>query len=167
MRPLVAALMAVAVLAPVASAGPALSTVRVDDFSMGVPVAWRTETRVGTVRLMTAAPRQESGVYTNANVVVTPSAGGLPVGYRAEMIKMFRSAGVNVTSLSTSQARLPAGSAVKIRYNGTMAGRRLSFLAYAFQAHGKAYVVTFTSGRNSFARNAPLFASMARSFRIR
>jgi hypothetical protein len=167
MRPLVAALVAVAVLAPVASAGPALSTVRVDDFSMGVPVGWRTETRVGTVRLMSAAPRQESGVFTNANVVVTPSASGLPVGYRAELIKMFRSAGVNVTSLSSSQVRLPAGSAVKLRYNGTMAGRRLSFLAYAFQTHGKAYVVTFTASRTSFARNASLFAAMAHSFRIR
>ncbi|MGZ8695228.1 MAG: hypothetical protein ACXWYS_07295 [Gaiellaceae bacterium] len=167
MRLLMTALLAVAVLAPAASAGPALKTVRVDDFRMGVPSAWRTETRVGTVRLMTAAPRQESGVFTNANVVVTPSASGLPVGYRAELIRMFRSAGVKVTSLSTRQVRLPAGKAVRLRYNGTMAGRRLSFLAYAFQAHGKAYVVTFTAGRGAYARNTPLFTRMARSFRIR
>ena len=167
MRPLLAALVAVAVLAPAASATPALSTVRVDDFSMGVPVGWRTETRVGTVRLMSAAARPESGVFTNANVVVTPSASGLPLGYRAELIAMFRKAGVNVTRLATTQVRLPAGSAVQLRYDGTMAGRRLSFLAYAFQAHGKAYVLTFTAGRGSFAHNRALFGTMARSFRIR
>ena len=167
MRPLLALVVAVAAFAPAAAAGPALSTVRVDDFSMGVPAEWRTATRVGTVRLMSAATRPENGVFTNANVVVTPSASGLPVGYRNELIAMFRSAGVHVTSLSTGQVRLPAGSAVRLRYNGTMAGRRLSFLAYAFQAHGKAYVVTFTAGRGSFARNSSLFGAMARSFRIR
>ncbi len=168
MRPWLAALAAVAaLLAPAASATPALSTVRVDDFSMGVPAEWRTATRVGTVRLMSAATRPDAGVFTNANVVVTPSASGLPVGYRSELIAMFRKAGVNVTSLSTHQVRLPAGSAVQLRYNGTMLGKRLSFLAYAFQAHGKAYVVTFTAARASYARNASLFGAMAHSFRIR
>jgi hypothetical protein len=166
-RPLLAALVLVAALAPAASATPQLSTVRVDDFSMGVPSEWRTATKVGTVRLMSAATRQDAGVFTNANVVVTPSASGLPVGYRNELIAMFRKAGVNVTSLSTSQMTMPAGSAVKLRYNGTMLGKRLSFLAYAFQKNGKAYVVTFTAARSSYARNAALFGAMARIFRIR
>jgi hypothetical protein len=167
MRILLAALVVVAALAPATSAAPALSTVRVDDFSMGVPAEWRTATRVGTVRLMSAAMRPEAGVFTNANVVVTPSASGLPVGYRNELIAMFRKAGVLVTSLSSRQVRLPAGNAVRLRYDGTMAGKRLSFLAYAFQAHGKAYVVTFTAARASYASNASLFGAMARSFRIR
>jgi hypothetical protein len=168
LRPWLAALAVVAAtLAPAASAAPALSTVRVGDFSMSVPSEWQTATRVGTVRLMSASKRQDAGVFTNANVVVTPSASGLPVGYRSELIAMFRKAGVNVTSLTSRQVRLPGGSAVQLRYDGTMLGKRLSFLAYAFQAHGKAYVVTFTAARAAYARNTALFGAMARSFRIR
>jgi hypothetical protein len=168
LRPwLVALAVVAAVLAPAAGATSKLKTVRVDDFSMGVPTEWRTATKVGTVRLMSASMRQEAGVFTNANVVVTPSASGLPVGYRNELIAMFRKAGVNVTSLSSRQVRMPAGSATQLRYDGTMLGKRLSFLAYAYQTQGKAYVVTFTSARASYARNAALFGTMARSFRIR
>src|SRR4051794_26262072 len=160
------AALAVASLASPAAAATALRTVRVDDFSLSVPTAWRTVTEVGTVRLMTAAEVPEGGVYVNANVVVTPDASGPPIAQRSRLLQGFRSAGIRVTSLTVGNARLPAGAATVLRYRGTMGGRRLRWLAYVLHAHGRAYVLTFTAGDRSFRPNAALFAAMARSLRI-
>ena len=68
---------------------------------------------------------------------------------------MFRKRGDQRSPASPSATvRLPAGSATRIRYSGTMVGKRLRLLAYVFQAHGRAYVLTFTASETTFARNA-------------
>jgi hypothetical protein len=165
MRPWLAAL-AVTVVASPAAAATSLHTVHVDDFSLSVPTEWRTLTRVGTVRLMTAAQIPQNGFYVNANVVVTPDASGPPTYLRAALLMNFKRAGINVTSLFIGHAALPAGSATTLRYRGTMNGRRLRWLAYVVHAHGRAYVLTFTDGERAFPSHAGLFAAMAQSFRI-
>ena len=164
-RPWLAAL-AVAVLASPAAAATSLHTVRVDDFSLRVPSDWQTLTRIGTVRLMTRTNVPQDGFYVNANVVVTPDASGPPTEIRSRLMLAFRSAGITITSLAIGNGRLPAGRATVMRYRGTMAGHRLRWLAYVIHARGRAYVLTFTAGETTFGRNAGLFASMARSFRI-
>lgn len=162
------AAVAVAILASPAAGATSLHTVRVDDFSLSVPSEWQTMTRIGTVRLLTRTMVPRNGFYVNANVVVTPDQGGPPTGtgMRFHLLRMLRGAGVNLTSLSIGSARLPAGSATVMRYRGTMGTHRLRWLAYVLHAHGRAYVLTFTDGQTTFSRNAGLFASMARSFRI-
>jgi hypothetical protein len=82
------------------------------------------------------------------------------------MLKELRKSGISVTSLSTRNVSLPAGSAVELRYRGTMLGRRLQWLAYVFQAPSRTFVVTFTDAERSYPRHAPLFRTMARSFRV-
>lgn len=160
------AALAFAVLASSAAAATSLHTVRVDDFSVSVPSDWRTLTRIGTVRLITTTKVPENGFYVNANVVVTPDEGAPPTAIRSRLLMAFRSAGIHITSLAIGSARLPAGSATVMRYRGTMAGHRLRWLAYILHAHGRAYVLTFTAGQTTFAGNASLFATMARSLRI-
>ena len=120
-RPWLAAL-AVAVLASPAAAATSLHTVRVDDFSLSVPSDWRTLTQIGTVRLITTTKVPQDGFYVNANVVVTPDAGGPPTEIRSRLMQAFRGAGIKITSLAIGNARLPAGSATVMRYRGTMAG---------------------------------------------
>ena len=165
MRPWLAAV-AVAVLASPAAAATSLHTVRVDDFAMSVPSDWRTLTRIGTVRLITTTKVPENGFYVNANVVVTPDEGAPPTAIRSRLLLAFRSAGIHITSIAIGNARLPAGSATVMRYRGTMGGHRLRWLAYILHAHGRAYVLTFTASETTFGRNAGLFSSMSRSFRI-
>jgi hypothetical protein len=165
MRRCLAALAVAVVTSPAAAATP-LRTVRVDDFSLSVPGEWRTLTRVGTVRLITTTKVPESGFYVNANVVVTPAAGGPPTGIRSRLLLSFRSAGIHITSLRLGRARLPAGEATVMQYRGTMGGHRLRWLAYVLNARGRTYVLTFTAGQTTFGRNAALFATMARSLRI-
>jgi hypothetical protein len=164
-RPWLATL-AVAVLASPAASATSLHTVRVDDFSLSVPSDWRTLTHIGTVRLITTTKVPQGGFYVNANVVVTPDAGGPQTEIRARLLQAFRGAGITITSLAIGNGKLPAGNATVMRYRGTMAGHRLRWLAYIFHAHGRAYVLTFTASATTFGRNAGLFASMARSFRI-
>jgi hypothetical protein len=166
MRRWLAAALAVAVLASPAAAATALRTVRVDDFSLSVPSDWNTETRIGTVRLMTATPLPEGGFYANANMVVTPDRSTLPVTIRPRLIAYLRSAGVIVTSMSIGSGRLPAGHATVLRYRGTMGGRHLRWLAYVLHAHGRGYVLTFTDSERTFPAHASLFATMAKSLRI-
>ena len=84
----------------------------------------------------------------------------------SRLLLAFRSAGIHITSLAIGNARLPAGSATVMRYRGTMGGHRLRWLAYILHAHGRAYVLTFTASETTFGRNAGLFSSMSRSFRI-
>jgi hypothetical protein len=167
MRPrLVAALaVAAAIAAPTATA-TSLKTVRVSGFSLRVPSEWRVLKNVGTVKLFAISKTADKGFRVNVNVVVTPANSGPPTGVRDAMIRELKKAGISVTSLSTRTVRLPAGSAVEVRYRGSMLGRKLSWLAYVIQAHGRAYVVTFTSGQGAYTRYAPLFGTMARSFRI-
>ena len=165
MRPWLAAL-AVALLASPAAAATSLHTVRVDDFSLSVPSDWQTLTRIGTVRLITTMREPQDGFYVNANVVVTPDESGPATSMRPRLLRNFRSAGITITSLAIGSGRLPAGAATVMRYRGTMGGHRLRWLAYILHAHGRAYVLTFTAGQTTFGRNAGLFASMARSFRI-
>lgn len=165
MRPWLATLAVAALVSPAAAAA-SFRTVHVDDFSLRVPNGWRTLTNVGTVRLMTVTKVPEDGFYVNANMVVTPDPSGPPTGIRSRLLQTFRSAGVTVTSLSIGHARLPAGSAIVLRYRGTMAGHRLRWLAYVIRTRGRAYVLTFTAGQRTFPRNATLFATMARSLRI-
>jgi hypothetical protein len=160
------AALAVAVAASPAAAATPLHPVHVDDFSLSVPSAWQTQTRIGTVRLIATDTLPQAGFYVNANVVVTPDASGPPVAMRGLLLRLFRGAGINVTSLAIGRARLPAGQATVMRYRGTMGGHRLRWLAYILHAHGRAYVLTFTAGQTTFAGNAPLFAAMARSLRI-
>jgi len=160
------AVLVVAVLASPAAAATSLHTVRVDDFSLSVPSDWQTLTRIGTVRLITTTKVPEAGFYVNANIVVTPEESGPPTAIRPRLLRAFRSAGITVTSLAVGSARLPAGPATVMRYRGTMGGHRLRWLAYVLHAHGRAYVLTFTAGETTFGRNAPLFATMARSLRI-
>ena len=155
-----------AAIAASASAATTLKPVHADGFSLQVPSDWRVLKNIGTVELFAISKSAEGGFRVNVNVVVTPSNSGPPTGLRSSMIKELGKAGISVTSLSTRSVRLPAGNAVELRYRGTMLGRKLSWLAYVFQARGRAYVVTFTSGASSYARNAPLFRTMARSFRI-
>ena len=143
-----------------------LRTVRADGFTLRVPTAWRTLKNIGTVELMTIAP-QRAGFSVNANVVVTPSAGGLPTGSRSQLIAELRKAGITVTSLAVRTTRLPAGRAVELRYSGTMIGRKLRWLAYVLERRGRTYALTFTATKSSYAKHAPLFATMARSFRLR
>jgi hypothetical protein len=165
MRPWLAALVLVVVASP-AAAATSMHTVRVDDFSLSVPSDWRTLTRIGTVRLMSVTKIPQSGFYVNANVVVTPDDSGPPTYLRSALLMNFRKAGINVTSLSIGNGRLPAGSATVLRYRGTMNGRPLRWLAYVLHAHGRAYVLTFTDGQSSFPSHAGLFATMAQSFHI-
>jgi hypothetical protein len=47
-----------------------------------------------------------------------------------------------------------------------MLGQRLQWLAYVFQAPSRTFVVTFTDAELSYPRHAPLFRTMARTFRI-
>jgi hypothetical protein len=155
-----------AALAASASAATTLKPVRADGFTLQVPRDWRVLKNVGTVELFAISTAADGGFRVNVNVVVTPSSGGPPTNLRSSMIRELSKAGISVTSLSTRTVRLPAASAVELRYRGTMLGRKLSWLAYVIRAHGRAYVVTFTSGASSYGRHAPLFRTMARSFRI-
>jgi hypothetical protein len=82
------------------------------------------------------------------------------------MLKELRKSGISVTSLSTRNVSLPAGTAVELRYRGRMLGQRLQWLAYVFQAPSRTFVVTFTDAELSYPRHAPLFRTMARTFRI-
>ena len=160
------AALAVAVAASPAVGATTLHPVHVDDFSLSVPSEWQTQTRIGTVRLITTARIPQAGFYVNANVVVTADASGPPTAMRGLLLRLFRGAGINVTSLAIGSARLPAGQATVMRYRGTMGGHRLRWLAYILHAHGRAYVLTFTAGQTTFAGHAPLFNAMARSLRI-
>jgi hypothetical protein len=167
MRPRVLAGLAVAAaIATSASAATTLKPVHAEGFTLQVPRDWRVLKNIGTVELFAISRFAEGGFRVNVNVVVTPSNSGPPTGLRSSMIKELSKAGISVTSLSTRTVRLPAGSAVELRYRGTMLGPKLSWLAYVIHAHGRAYVVTFTSGASSYARHAALFGTMARSFRI-
>jgi hypothetical protein len=166
MRSRLAAVLALLAIAATASAATALKPVHADGFSMSVPSDWRVLKNIGTVELYAISTRMDGGFRVNANVVVTPSQSGPPTSWRSAMIRELAKAGIKVTSLSTRNTRLPAGSAVELRYRGTMLGRRLQWLAYVWQGPSRTYVVTFTSGASSYARNAPLFRTMARSFRI-
>jgi hypothetical protein len=165
-RRVVAGLAVAAALAASAAAATSLKTVHGAGFSLRVPSDWRVLKNIGTVKLFAISKTTDAGFRVNVNVVVTPSNSGPPTGIRDEMIRELRKAGISVTSLSTRTVHLPAGSAVELRYRGSMLGRKLSWLAYVIQARGRAYVVTFTSGQGAYARYAPLFATMARSFRL-
>jgi len=167
MRPriVIALAVAFAIAAPPGTA-TSFKPVHVSGFSLRVPSDWRVLKNVGTVKVFAISKQAESGFRPNVNVVVTPADSGPPTGIRSALLREFQKAGIKVTSLSTRNVRLPAGSAVELRYQGTMLGRKLTWLAYVVNAHGRAYVVTFTSGRGSYARFAPLFHTIARSFRI-
>jgi hypothetical protein len=161
-----AAVLAFAAIAASASAATALKPVHGDGFSMSVPSNWRVLKNIGTVKLYAISTTMDGGFRVNANVVVTPSQSGPPTTWRSAMIKELAKAGIKVTSLSTRSTGLPGGTAVELRYRGTMLGRRLEWLAYVFQAPSRTYVVTFTDAERSYARHAPLFRTLARSFRI-
>ena len=167
MRPRLAILLALALIAATsAGAATALKPVRGDGFRMSVPSDWRVLKNVGTVKLYAISTKMDGSFRVNANVVVTPSQSGPPTSWRSAMVKELARAGIEVTSLSTRNTRLPGGSAVELQYRGTMLGRRLQWLAYVFHAPSRTYVVTFTDAQSAFARHAPLFRTMARSFRI-
>jgi hypothetical protein len=167
MRPRVFAALAVtaAVAASTATAAD-LKTVHVSGFSLQVPTEWRVLKNIGTVKLFAISKTANEGFRVNVNVIVTPSNSAPPTGIRSKMIMELRKAGISVSSLSTRNVRLPAGKAIELRYRGTMLGRKLSWLAYVIDAGGRSYVVTFTSGQGTYARYAPLFGTMARSFRL-
>jgi hypothetical protein len=158
--------LAFAAIVASAGAATALKPVHADGFSMSVPSDWRVLKNIGTVELYAISTKMDGSFRVNANVVVTPSQSGFPTSWRSAMLKELAKAGIKVSSLSTRNVSLPAGSAVELRYRGTMLGRRLQWLAYVFQAPSRTYVVTFTSAQTSYARYAPLFRTMARSFRI-
>ena len=167
MRPHIVAVLAIAAIAASASAGAAttLKPVRADGFSMSVPSDWRVLKNIGTVELYAISTKMDGSFRVNANVVVTPSQSGPPTSWRSAMLKELRKSGIGVTSLATRNVSLPGGAAVELRYRGTMLGRRLQWLAYVFQA-SRTYVVTFTDTQSAYPRHAPLFRTMARSFRI-
>jgi photosystem II reaction center protein PsbP len=167
MRPRIVATLAVAfAIAAPAGAATSLKPVQVSGFSLRVPSDWQVLKNVGTVKVFAISQQAEGGFRPNVNVVVTPSDSGPPIRIRSALLREFQKAGIKVTSLSTRTVRLPAGSAVELRYQGMMLGKKLTWLAYVVNAHGRAYVVTFTSGRGSYARHAPLFHTIAQSFRI-
>jgi hypothetical protein len=165
-RRIVAALAVVFAIAAPISTATSLKPVHVSGFSLRVPSDWRVLKNVGTVKMFAISKQAQGGFRANVNVVVTPAAGAPPTGIRSALLREFQKAGIKVTSLSTRNVRLPAGRAIELRYQGTMIGRKLRWLAYVVNAHGRAYVVTFTSGRASYARIAPLFHTIAKSFRI-
>jgi hypothetical protein len=167
MRPrLAAAIALVALVAVSASAAAAFKPVKADGFSMRVPTKWRVLKNVGTVKLYAISTTADSGFRVNANVVVTPSQSAPPTGFRSAMVKELAKAGIKVTSLSTRNTRLPGGKAIELRYRGKMLGRKLQWLAYVLQGSGQTFVVTFTDAQRTYPRHAPLFRTMARSFRI-
>jgi hypothetical protein len=166
MRPRLAAALAFLALAASAMAATTLKPVHADGFSMSVPSDWQVLKNIGTVKLYATSTKVDGRFRVNANVVVTPPQSGPPTGWRTAMIKELRKAGISVTSLSTRNVSLPAGTAVELRYRGRMLGRRLQWLAYVFQAPSRTFVVTFTDAERAYPRHAPLFRTMARSFRI-
>jgi hypothetical protein len=167
MRPRLA-VAGLAFAAAIASAGAAttLKPVRADGFNLSVPSNWQVLKNVGTVKLYAISPKVDNSFRVNANVVVTPSQSGPPTSWRSAMIRELAKGGIKVSSLSTRDVRLPGGNAVELRYRGTMLGRRLQWLAYVFQGPARTHVLTFTSAEQSYTRYAPLFRTMARSFRI-
>jgi hypothetical protein len=166
MRRRLALVLAFLAIAASASAATALKPVHADGFSLSVPSDWRVLKNIGTVELYAISTKADGSFRVNANVVVTPSQSGFPTGWRSAMLRELRKSGISVTSLSTRNVSLPAGSAVELRYRGRMLGQRLQWLAYVFQAPSRTFVVTFTDAERSYPRHAPLFRTMARTFRI-
>jgi hypothetical protein len=166
---LLVALLLVALALPASSGtAPRLKTVRSGAFTMGVPVAWKARTNVGAIRVIATAPKPAAGFLTNVNVVTGTPRGSLSVSvWRALIADQLSRLGLGVSSPRTRLVALPGGRALEIRYAGTFAGHKLRWLAYAFDAGRRSFVVTFTTSATAYGGQAALFRSMARSVRIR
>jgi len=166
MRLLVAVSLLV-VVAP-ASAATNLKPVRAGTFSMRVPTAWKAQTKVGTLALIAASTRPEGGFFTNANVIAGAPRAGAPITeWRSDLVAQLRRAGLVIGKPRSRVVRLPAGRAVEIAFGGSLSGRKLRWLTYAYDAGAKAYILTFTTAASQYARNAPLFRRLSRTVRIR
>jgi hypothetical protein len=168
MRRLLVAVSLLALVAPAASAAPRLKPVRAGKFSMRVPVAWKAQTNVGTIALIAASTKPEGGFFTNANVIAGAPRAGAPITqWRTDLVAQLRRAGLVVGKPRSRVVRLPAGRAVEIAFGGSLSGRKLRWLTYAYDAGAKAYILTFTTAASQYARNAPLFRRLSRTVRIR
>jgi len=167
MRRLLVAVSLLVVVAP-ASAAPGLKPVRAGKFSMRVPTAWKAQTNVGTLALVAASTRPEGGFFTNANVIAGAPRAGAPITeWRSDLVAQLRRAGLVIGKPRSRVVRLPAGRAVEIAFGGSLSGRKLRWLTYAYDAGAKAYILTFTTAASQYARNAPLFRRLSRTVRIR
>jgi len=108
-------------------------------------------------------PKAQGGAHVSLGIVRTTGRHGL--GYNSWARALAAQAKrVASGSVSTRVVHLPNRISVLVTYRVKVAGRSLLVRRYAFDAGGRAYVLTFASSASAGQRYAKPFANAAASF---